>query len=96
MTEQTKRFIELSDILAIRCECRNKECRASLSIPLAQVMGRTVRVCPSCKEPWAQFGESTYETLFTDLIEKMKALDAAKLGCALSLEVRCEEEEESA
>ena len=91
MTTQTKKFIELSDILSLRCECRQGTCRTSLVIPLADVSGRVFAVCPSCKEPWAKFLESTYELLIADFLEKLKRLNEARLGCALTLEIKDED-----
>lgn len=91
MTTQTKKFIELVDILALRCECRQGKCRTSLAIPLADVSGREFRICPSCKEPWAQFLESSYEPLITEFLEKLQRLKEARLGCSLTFEVKEEE-----
>lgn len=55
MTSQTKNYIELADVLAIRCEC--KHCGATLSLPLLREI-RTDRLhnCPNCNEPWSQSG----------------------------------------
>ena len=34
MTSQTKYYVELPDILAVRCEC--KRCGATVSLPIVQ------------------------------------------------------------
>ncbi|HUK46067.1 MAG TPA: hypothetical protein VLW06_00680, partial [Terriglobales bacterium] len=73
MTSQNKKFVELSDILALRLECKRGKCRTSITIPFAQnLMGKEVRTCPSCGEPWAQFGEASYETVVTDFADKLR------------------------
>ena len=88
MTSQTKKYIELSDILALHCECRQGDCRTSLTIPIKDAAGRVLAKCPKCGEPWVRFLEHSYEVLIDELLEKMKRLNEATLGCALALEVR--------
>lgn len=93
MTSQTKKFIEVSDILALRCECRHGKCRTSLTIPVEDVSGREMRLCPTCKESWAQLLESSYESLITEFVEKLRKLKEAEkhLGCGLTLEIKDEQ-----
>jgi hypothetical protein len=67
MTNQTKQFIEMSDILAVRLEC--KDCGSSLLVAL----GKTVRppyVCPNCNVPWWDDPDSP----------ALKALDSFLVG----------------
>jgi len=53
MTSQTKHYVELTDIVAIRCECRR--CGASVSLPVMEnVRTEGLQCCPSCNEHWAQ------------------------------------------
>ncbi len=58
MTSQTKRFIELSDIIGLRVQCRNPKCEASLLIGDAQIMAlaqdndSTLYKCPACRSGW--------------------------------------------
>jgi hypothetical protein len=59
MTIQTKRFIDITDILAIRFTC--KLCGAAMSLPVtdSKLMGEQrppstfLNECPSCHERWA-------------------------------------------
>jgi hypothetical protein len=95
MTSQTKHFIELSDIVGLHCECKQGTCKTALSIPVSDVEGRELRVCPRCKEPWAQFIESSYEPIIVEFIQKLKRLKEARLGCTLTLEIKAEAMPES-
>jgi len=64
MASQEKRYIELSDILALRCDCmfkvrdkmRNEEtsekCDASLSLPLTEGIAEFIKACPKCRQSW--------------------------------------------
>ena len=36
MTSQTKKFIELSDILTLQFECKNATCKATLTLSVSQ------------------------------------------------------------
>ncbi len=52
MTSQTKKFIELCDILALHFEC--KDCKATLTVSASQSLrDGTLYNCPACKESWA-------------------------------------------
>jgi hypothetical protein len=95
MTRQTKRFIELGDILGLRFECSSKECRANLWLPLVSEInrGHPLKKCPSCGQPWMQFGDASQESLVSDLDKAIKALSGASLGCAITVEVSDKEVE---
>lgn len=48
MTSQTKHYIELSDMVALRFECKN--CRTAMLIPMEQSFDFTkLRDCPVCQ-----------------------------------------------
>lgn len=65
MTSQTRHYIELSDILALRFECRN--CKTSVTFSLGQNFDlKKVSDCPSCKNTWVSDG---YETSIQHEIE---------------------------
>jgi hypothetical protein len=51
MTTQTQQFIELSDVIALRCECRH--CKAVLLIPIPGDINGALLKCPKCKHEWA-------------------------------------------
>ncbi len=54
MTSQTNHYIELSDILGLRFEC--KTCGTSVSFPLSQNFDLLkLNDCPSCGKPWVSF-----------------------------------------
>ena len=101
MTSQTKYYVELSDILAVRCEC--KHCHATVSLPF----GRDVRTeglysCPSCNEPWTKVGLGENQSIdssirtFMDSVNKFREVLQrtdelrGKGGFVLSLEVHTE------
>jgi predicted RNA-binding Zn-ribbon protein involved in translation (DUF1610 family) len=51
MTEETRRFIELSDISALEFACKKCGTRITRSIEEA---GKSLNGCPSCGEFWLQ------------------------------------------
>jgi hypothetical protein len=79
MTIQIKHFIELSDIVSMRFDCRH--CKASITVPFAEpVDTRKFCVCPQCSEPWARLPngstmELTIEKLVSALREMRQALE---------------------
>jgi hypothetical protein len=102
MTSQTKYYVELSDILALRCEC--KRCNSTISLPFAQMM-RTESLynCPNCNESWTVFNHGqmggSLDKPIRAFMESLKQLDDALHhrselsgdgGFLLSLEVRKE------
>lgn len=67
MTSQTKRYIELADILTLKLSC--KGCGSSLEIPISRdISGRAdsqkLSYCPICQKPWANLGGATFQPLF--------------------------------
>src|SRR5438046_6983916 len=91
MTVQTKYLIEISDIVALRCECKNQECQTTLLITLASTATNEVfRACPKCKSPWAKFGDSTFELEIRKFIDAMDSMGkiAKNLGFSLTLEIK--------
>jgi len=52
MTSETKHFVELSDVAALRLTCRH--CQAELHVTLNELpQPGTLSVCPNCRRPWA-------------------------------------------
>ncbi len=89
MTSQTQHFIEFSDILSLRCECRNPECRAVLLLPLSGTLSGTLRKCPKCKSEWTGYEHSdSYEPEIQRFIDSLKYVSQLKLGCSLTLETK--------
>lgn len=89
MTAQFKYFIELSDIIGIRCECKNPECRATLLLPLNGQMGDALICCPKCKRGWARLNGSTYELEVKKYLEQLERLKemVKHVGFTLTLEI---------
>ncbi|MDE2103736.1 MAG: hypothetical protein KGL39_41245 [Patescibacteria group bacterium] len=58
MTMRAQHYIEVSDILAIRLECKN--CGASVSFPIAKDLRfEALNACPNCSAPWLGFPASS-------------------------------------
>lgn len=91
MTVQTKHFIELSDVLSLRFDC--KHCGASLSLSLDDRLYGTIASCPGCHQPWTVLNGSSYEKLFADFSTLVKRLrmdtdTSIPLGCSMLLEIK--------
>jgi|ERR1019366_3598490 hypothetical protein len=87
MTATTQCFIELPDIIGIRCEC--KHCGTTLLIEPSAI-GKALAACPKCLETWALLDDkSDYSgkigELWSSLLMLQKIRD--RLGFALTLEI---------
>ncbi len=94
MTKQTKQYIELSDIVALRFEC--KQCHTTLILPLGKdVRVENLKICPNCNVPWAETPNagSMEKSLrdFTEKIQNIKEViqrrNAIPGGFLMSLEI---------
>jgi hypothetical protein len=96
MTSQTKKFIEISDIVGLRFDCKNPECGASLSLPLNQGVNRTdtVQRCPHCGKSWTMLSDADYAVQFKRLLDMLRTLSDAPIGCRFSFEIKPEPREE--
>jgi len=84
MTIQTKRYIELSDIISIRFTCNH--CAATLSLLASDpklTQGKDspqnyfLKTCPSCGKYWADNQGANYEVTvreFTTALERLRAV----------------------
>lgn len=89
MTSQTQQFIELSDIVALRCECRNPECRTVLLLPLSGALNGASQKCPKCKTAWSGYEHaSSHEPDIQRFVDSLKYISQLKLGCTLMLEIK--------
>jgi hypothetical protein len=98
MTRQTKRFVELSDIVALHFEC--KHCKTTLALPVSRrKVGNSLKACPSCGRGWAVLNETSYELVFDRFLEELTKLTAvlkgdppqipaAPVGFSFSLEIK--------
>jgi transcription elongation factor Elf1 len=79
MTKQTKHFIELSDIVALRFDCTH--CGASLSLSLKSIDARKLRNCPNCNEPWAfADGQFSIEKKIEELAASLRWMEQFMQG----------------
>lgn len=105
MTSETKRFIGVPDIIALRLECRS--CGCSLLIDVSRDDGPvqnlvlkenyTLSKCPTCGHPWTTTqigGASGWDSEIKDFLRKMRELKKAeeKFGCAIALEIKNEDQ----
>jgi hypothetical protein len=97
MTEQTKRFVELSDIAGLRFECSHDSCGAELILPfkLESLRGEVLTKCPSCGREWAVEHKSGAEGKgkdsrpnFKNLVETIGAISASPVKFVFSLELK--------
>lgn len=94
MTEQTKRFIAVSDIVGLRFECTHDQCGAVLVLPLKPeaLKGDALTKCPSCGQEWAvehTVGAKGRDSrhLFKTLVETAKGISDAPVKFSFSLEI---------
>jgi len=95
VTSQTRKFIDLSDVLALKLDC--KACKSSLTIPIARdLMAREeafkLNDCPMCRTAWIAVNNSSYHAVLAEFTDKLKrlqgALDTAPWGFTLVLELK--------
>jgi hypothetical protein len=88
MTTQTRKFIELADILGMRFDC--KKCHASLSLP-PENSPRPPRDCPNCGSNWTEMPDGNdHKDDFKVLVDAIAAVSRLHLGCAFTLEIKPE------
>ena len=88
MTIQTQQFIELSDVIALRCECKNPNCRTVLLVPIPSTLDGALSKCPKCKQAWAkQDTGDSYELDIDRFLGSLRLLSQIKMGCSIRLEV---------
>jgi hypothetical protein len=104
MTTQTKRFIELSDILALRFECKHCGCELLISslhdMSKREEQGK-LNDCPVCRKPWASVNGSTCESAIAEVLSSLNKLrrligthqDAFPAGFALTVEIKGKEQD---
>jgi len=72
MTIQTKHFIDPSDIVSIRFDC--KHCKTSVSIAISSTVKiDTLAMCPSCRKPWLAIPDGP--SLLPDVVSFAKAVN---------------------
>jgi len=102
MTNQTKRFIELSDIIGLRLECRKCGCALLLDLgPSREVAtvdnlliaaNKILCSCPACDTPWTTLpdGRLAFDSELKDFFRRMRQVRdiESKFGCTISLEIK--------
>lgn len=91
MTVNHSVFVDLSDLRAVRVECRT--CRVALTFPLTETI-RLPHACPNCGLGWVDRGNPALHTVAQDAIGAIKSL-AQGLGEASPFAVRLELDERS-
>ena len=99
MTSQTKKFIEIEDIIGIQIEC--KKCHISLLVSgdtmrsLSDAHNDALYRCPSCHADWTAPMGSTLSGYddevkkFMRMLDKMSGINE-RLGCQIRFEVKDE------
>ncbi|MGA2431102.1 MAG: hypothetical protein ABSH13_21575 [Candidatus Acidiferrum sp.] len=90
MTIQTKHFIEVSDIIGMRCQCKNEQCRATLLLPLNGDVNDALLKCPKCGRGWARLeGGTSFEVEIKKYLSELGKLKESMkhFGFALTLEI---------
>lgn len=104
MTSQTKKFIELSDILALHFECKNNDCKATLTLSASQdLRDGTLYTCPVCEKSWAVVNGGGCELTIKEFLRAYQKLQKTlgnehgsfPAGFLLRLEILEEAESES-
>ena len=92
MTSQTRKFIEIADIVGLRFECKNEQCGASLSLPFHQGINRTdtLERCPHCGKQWGMLTNADYTVNFKRLLDLLRTISDAPIGCRFSFEIKPE------
>ena len=96
MTIQTKQYIDLSDVVAFRFDC--KQCGATLSLPLSDPRPKlALEHCPNCKTAWTMKTGVDYNRVISDFRESLKRVSEImpedsphKLEFTMVLEVKPE------
>jgi hypothetical protein len=95
MTSQTKKFIELSDIIALRFECKNQKCKSTLTTSVRDFRQGTLNACPVCKNPWATVNGGSCELAISDFMQAFHKMEKMlgsggefPAGFSITLEVK--------
>jgi hypothetical protein len=100
MTNLTKRFIELADIIGVRLECRKCGCALLLDLgreaaTVENLLGAANKIlcsCPACGTPWTTLpdGRLAFDSELKDFFRRMCQIREieSKFGCTISLEIK--------
>src|SRR5436305_10181708 len=78
MTSEAKYFIEVSDMIALRFECRRCQATVVLSLGAVQVNVNKLRVCPNCDASWLQIPDgATIESRVKKFADELKGFQNA-------------------
>jgi hypothetical protein len=88
MTSQTKHFIELSDLVALRFQCKKEDCGATFTLPLSRALNtKKLAMCPHCERPWlniaiGEVGERAIWEFAKSLTELARVMNEQSLSFA--------------
>ena len=97
MTTQTRKFIELSDVLALHFECKDKDCKTTLTVSASQALkDGTLSNCPVCNQSWAVVNGGGCELTIKEFLRAFQKLqrtlsgepEAFRAGFLLRLELK--------
>ncbi len=98
MTSQSRKFIELSDILALNFTC--KHCKSAISVLLGEYQKKkregVIGHCPVCSNPWARISGATCELNVERFVEGIIDMErtlgaqpgAFPAGFSLTIEIK--------
>src|SRR5580700_4119964 len=102
MTSQTKKYIEFSDIIGLRLECKKCGCALLLGLekdpPTVETFlsnsNKVLSSCPTCGATWTGLpdGRLSFDSEIKDFFRRLRYVqnEESKFGCAVSLEIKNE------
>jgi hypothetical protein len=105
MTTQSKVYIEISDIVALRLQCKSCGCSLTLgteseSDAVGNLLGannQILQTCPACRIAWngPAMANSPFDSELKELFRQLRNLKTLepKLGYRISLEINAREED---
>jgi hypothetical protein len=80
--------------VGLRFECKNKECRAILTLPLLDYsnLNHPLQKCPNCGTGWAVIGQAGFEGYIDMFVKSVKQMDQP-FGFSFMLELKEESSE---
>jgi hypothetical protein len=94
MTGQTKKFINLEEIIGLRFCCKNEKCGAELCLPFQNdfTRSRPADKCPNCGAGWLvltdRSGGSTVAPLLEKIVQEIRSISQWPGQCEITLEIK--------
>jgi hypothetical protein len=75
VTKETKHFIDPSDILSVRLQCKHHDCHATLMLPVSSPIDiKRFYTCPHCNRGWLRASNQSIEMAVQECISKIEEL----------------------